>query len=153
MIDWLTNNYTYHTREMCMAGDWPWILVLSLCGLTILIAYFVTAFLWWKASKTAPDGKSKQALFILIAVFVGCGVAGYSWHLVFPWWPGYRLQAIALIIQSIISWSYVYVAFRHSSIVFGEVAIADLIKDRQRDGLSIDQILDRLERESDGQSP
>ena len=110
MIDWLTNNGTYHNMKMCMNGDTFWIVARMGSDLFISITYFMFACMNWNQFVKSDKNIMALGFMALAVVFFFCGISGYLLDFFSYWIPTYKLSTITKIIDGFFMFALLYLS-------------------------------------------
>jgi hypothetical protein len=108
IVEWLTNDYTYHTVKMCMAGDDLWIIARMGSNLAITVGYAFFAWHNWIEFRKHKKTWYSYGFLSLALVFLFCGLSGYLLDFISYWIPMYRVATITRILDAVATWGLNY---------------------------------------------
>ncbi len=96
----------FMTGWHCLNGHyyWGWITII-LCML-VIASYLKIAYHWYTNLKTLRKGLPKSSLFTMMNIFVFCAVCGYTFPILFMWYPVYPIRAFFLLVLFVFSATY-----------------------------------------------
>ncbi len=98
----------YHTLNMCMHGDTPWIVITVLLDFAVASGYILIAKHWWRNERTMPPTPGRKALTSMRNIFIFCGLCGYMFIPIKMVYPAWRLYDLFMIFLVYFTWKYAW---------------------------------------------